>query len=136
MKNPASRTLTLNEEEMRTYGYKVIDHLVNHFQNQALKNPVALASREEMEALFLEAVPLEPSSANEVLEHVIENVMSNSSIISHPKAYSFVPGPSNFISTMADVLATGFNVFSGGWVASPAAAELENCYIELAAGNL
>lgn len=125
MKNPANRTLTLSEEQMRTYGYKVIDHLVNHFQNQAMKNPVAQASREEMEALFLEDIPMMPGSANEVLDYVLENVMPNSSIISHPKAYSFVPGPSNFISTMADVLATGFNVFSGGWAGSPAAAELE-----------
>ncbi|HAT71098.1 MAG TPA: decarboxylase, partial [Flavobacteriaceae bacterium] len=46
-------------------------------------------------------------------------------IVSHPKSYSFVPGPSNYVSTIADTLATGFNVFSGGWVASPAAAELE-----------
>jgi len=37
----------------------------------------------------------------------------------------FVPGPSNYISAMADSLASGFNIFSGGWAASPAAAELE-----------
>ena len=125
MKNHSNSTLTLSEQEMQTYGYKVIDHLVNHFKNQSLKNPAALASRKEMEALFLENVPMTPSPANEVLDFVIENVMSNSSIVSHPKAYSFVPGPSNYISTMGDVLATGFNVFSGGWAASPAAAEIE-----------
>ncbi|CAM1335247.1 protein of unknown function [Tenacibaculum aestuariivivum] len=36
-----------------------------------------------------------------------------------------MPGLSNFISTMADSLATGFNIFSGGWTISLAAAELE-----------
>jgi aromatic-L-amino-acid decarboxylase len=51
--------------------------------------------------------------------------VSKSTIVSHPKAFSFVPGPSNYISAMADTLATGFNIFSGGWAASPAAAELE-----------
>ncbi|MEX2350774.1 MAG: aspartate aminotransferase family protein, partial [Flavobacteriaceae bacterium] len=34
-------------------------------------------------------------------------------------------GPSNFISAMGDALASGFNIFSGGWAASPAAAEME-----------
>lgn len=125
MKNSTTNTLTLSEEEMRTYGYQVIDHLVSHFQNQETKKPMALATRKEMEALFLENVPLSPTPSNEVLDFVIEKVMANSSIVSHPKAYSFVPGPSNFVSTMADVLATGFNVFSGGWAASPAAAQLE-----------
>ena len=125
MKNSRTSTLTLTEDEMRTYGYKVIDHLVNHFQNQEFKNPMALATRKEMEDLFLEDAPSSPTPSNEVLEFVIDHVMTNSSIVSHPKSYSFVPGPNNFISTMADVLATGFNVFSGGWAASPAAAELE-----------
>lgn len=125
MKKAANRTLELDEAQMRSYGYRVIDYLVDHFQNQASKQPVALATREEMEKLFREDVPLAPSPADEVLDYVMQYVMPNSSIISHPKAYSFVPGPSNFVSTMADVMATGFNVFSGGWVASPAAAELE-----------
>jgi glutamate/tyrosine decarboxylase-like PLP-dependent enzyme len=55
----------------------------------------------------------------------MKNVMPYATLTSHPKSYSFVPGPSNYISTLADTLATGFNIFSGGWVGSPAAAELE-----------
>ena len=51
--------------------------------------------------------------------------MPKNNIISHPKSYSFVPGPSNYVSVMADTLATGFNIFSGGWAASSAATELE-----------
>ena len=59
------------------------------------------------------------------LDFVIDKVLKESNIVSHPKSYSFVPGPSNYISAMADTLATGFNIFSGGWAASPAASELE-----------
>ncbi|OAB80617.1 pyridoxal phosphate-dependent decarboxylase family protein [Cochleicola gelatinilyticus] len=110
---------------MRSYGYAVVDAIVEHFENQHTKPPVAVASRKEMDSLFLEAAPEKPSDANEVLQFVLDNVMTKSAIVSHPKSYSFVPGPSNYISTMADTLATGFNIFSGGWVASPAAAELE-----------
>ncbi|WP_418650124.1 hypothetical protein [Tenacibaculum aestuariivivum] len=56
---------------------------------------------------------------------MINNVIPNSTVVSYPKSYSFMPGLSNFISTMADSLATGFNIFSGGWTISLAAAELE-----------
>jgi glutamate/tyrosine decarboxylase-like PLP-dependent enzyme len=117
--------LELTKEEMRTLGYKAIDELVEHFDTQNSKLPVAEGSREDMDKLFLEDAPEESTDAMSVLNFVVDNVMSNSNIVSHPKSYSFVPGPSNYVSTIADTLATGFNVFSGGWVASPAAAELE-----------
>lgn len=118
-------TLTLSEEEMKAYGYKVVDSIVAHFKNQHKKDPVFNASRQEMDSQFLEQAPEYGTKSEEVLEFVINNVLEATDILSHPKAYSFVPGPSNYISAMADTLATGFNIFSGGWVNAPAAAELE-----------
>ncbi len=117
--------LELTKKEMTAYGYKVVDAIVEHFDTQHTKKPVAFASREEMDSLFLEQAPEQPSDAKQVLDFVLQEVMSKSAIVSHPKSYSFVPGPSNYVSAMADTLATGFNIFSGGWAASPAAAELE-----------
>ena len=115
----------LSLEEMKSYGYKIVDLIAEHWDTLKDKNPVTSATRKEMDNLFLQEAPDKGMNANDVLDFVMDNVIPNSTVISHPKAYSFVPGPSNFISTMADSLATGFNVFSGGWVASPAAAELE-----------
>ena len=115
----------LSLEEMKSYGYKIVDLIAEHWDTLNDKKPVTSATREEMDNLFLQEAPEEGMDAKEVLDFVMKNVIPNSTVISHPKSYSFVPGPSNFISTMADSLATGFNIFSGGWVASPAAAELE-----------
>ena len=42
----------LSEDEMRTYGYKVIDAIVNHFSTQEEKSPINLATRKEMDDLF------------------------------------------------------------------------------------
>ena len=117
--------LELSEEQMRTYGYQVVDALVAHHLNQDQKKPVAQASRAEMDSLLTETAPESASDFKEVMQGVMQNVMPFTNILSHPKFYSFVPGPSNYVSTLADTLATGFNVFSGGWAASPAAAELE-----------
>jgi len=121
----SKHTLTLSKSEMKDYGYKVVDAIVEHFETQHEKKPVSIASREEMDALFLECAPEKGTDATQVLDFVIEKVLKESNIVSHPKSYSFVPGPSNYISAMADTLATGFNIFSGGWAASPAAGELE-----------
>jgi len=117
--------LQLSKEDMKQYGYQVIDAIVDHFDTERSKKPVAFASRKEMDSLFNMEVPEEASSYQKVLDFVVKEVLPNSNIVSHPKAYSFVPGPSNYVSVMADTLATGFNIFSGGWAASPAAAELE-----------
>ncbi len=123
--NNLNSTLKLSKKEMQQYGYKIIDHIVEHFENQDSKKPVTIASRMEMDALLAEQIPDQPTPANEVLDYVMDRVIPYCNIVSHPKSYSFVPGPSNYISAMADTIATGFNIFSGGWAASPAAAELE-----------
>ena len=117
--------LRIPKQEMQQYGYKIIDHIVDHFETQNSKKPVTFASRKEMDSLLTENIPEDPTPANEVLDFVMNSIIPNSNIVSHPKSYSFVPGPSNYISAMADTIATGFNIFSGGWAASPAAAELE-----------
>ncbi|WP_298758628.1 aminotransferase class V-fold PLP-dependent enzyme [uncultured Psychroserpens sp.] len=117
--------LQLNKKEMKNYGYQVIDSIVDHFETEHLKKPVAYASREEMDTLFNIEAPEKETNFQDVLDFVVKEVLPNSNIVSHPKSYSFVPGPSNYVSVMADTLATGFNIFSGGWAASPAAAELE-----------
>lgn len=110
---------------MKDFGYKIVDAIVDHFETQDQKLPVTLASRKEIDALFMEEVPEKPMKAEDVLQFVLENVMPNSNIMTHPKSYAFVPGPSNYISVMSDALATGFNIFAGGWVGSPAAAGIE-----------
>lgn len=125
MKIDNKATLELSHSEMKEYGYEVVNSIVEHFATQNEKLPVVSGSREEMEQLFLEDAPEKPSDAKEILNFVLNEVMTKSNIVSHPKSYSFVPGPSNFISAMADGLASGFNIFSGGWAASPAAAEME-----------
>jgi len=120
-----SHKLQLNAREMKDYGYQVIDAIVEHFIDETKKQPVVFGTREEMDSLFKTEAPEEPMNYKEVMDFVVEKVLPNSTIVSHPKSYSFVPGPSNYVSVMADTLATGFNIFSGGWAASPAAAELE-----------
>src|SRR5690554_6722184 len=117
--------LELSKEDMQCYAYKVADAIVDHFDTQHTKSPVVHASREEMDEVFVETLPEEPSDPYQVLQYVLDEVMTHCNVVSHPRSYSFVPGPSNYISAMADSLSSGFNVFAGGWAASPAAAEIE-----------
>jgi glutamate/tyrosine decarboxylase-like PLP-dependent enzyme len=121
----ANPTLNLSTEEMRTLGYQVVDLLVAHFDSLSQQKPVTHATRYEMDWLLTEDIPEAGAPPQEVLAYVQKNILANSALLTHPRWYSFVPSPNNFVSTIADTLATGFNIFSGAWVSSPGAAELE-----------
>ena len=110
---------------MRALGYRVVDMIVDHFEQVDQKRPVTHATREEMDWLLQEPIPEFPTPVNTVLDHVETNIIRNSAHLDHARFYSFVPSPNNIVSTFADALATGFNLFSGAWVSSPGAAELE-----------
>lgn len=116
----------LKEEEMKALGYGVVDAVVAHFTGQDKALPVGdVESRKEAGEKLDAATPEEGKPIADVMHFVIEEVLKKSNIVSHPKSYAFVPGPANYISVLADQLATGFNVFSGGWMASPSAAMVE-----------
>src|SRR5258708_31598764 len=43
----------------------------------------------------------------------------------HPGFFAFVPSPGNFVSVMADALASGFNVFAGTWLEASGPTQIE-----------
>ena len=125
MSDKKHKHFSLSKEEMKDYGYKIVDLLAEHFDTLKNKDAVTTGNRAEMDDLLDDTIPYLPSPAEEVLKHVTQDILANASTTSHPKFYSFVPGPSNFISAMSDSLATGFNVFSGSWHGSASATKLE-----------
>lgn len=125
MSNKKKKHLSLSKKEMKSYGYKIVDILAEHFDTIESKNVASHGNRKQMDALLSEDIPYRATDADEVLNHVTKDILENVNLPSHPKFYSFVPSPSNFISAMADSLATGFNVFAGSWMSSSAATKLE-----------
>ncbi len=115
----------LPHDAMKALGYRIVDMIVAHFETLDQKRPITHATREEMDWLLQEPIPEIGTPVMEVLDHVERNIFENSAHLDHPRFYSFVPSPNNIVSTFADALATGFNLFSGAWVSSPGAAELE-----------
>lgn len=115
----------MSRERMKALGYRVVDMIVDHFQTVDDKRPVTHVSRQDMDWLLQEAIPELPTPVMEVLDHVEKNIFGNSAHLDHRRFYSFVPSPNNIVSSLTDALATGFNLFSGAWVSSPGAAELE-----------
>lgn len=117
--------LELSAEEMRRLGYRVIDLLVQHFAHMR-DGPVGAKGEPKQLLDLLSGEPAEtPGDPHALLARLEKDVFPNNLHVDHPRFFAFVPGPGNFVGTMADALASGFNVFNGTWLGGSAAAALE-----------
>lgn len=110
---------------MRNFGYRVVDLLVEHFANVRNEPVGAKGEPAKLVPLFGFDPPEKGRDPNELLAQLEREVFPNNLHVDHPRFFAFVPGPNNFVSTMADGLVAGFNVFNGTWLGGSAAAALE-----------
>lgn len=122
----SSAPLQLTPAEMRALGHRVVDLIVDHIEGLRDRKVSVQRPRAELAARLGEFAG-EPTLAGDVLTLVEREVLSSITAVDHPRFYAFVPGPGSFVGAMADALASGFNVFSGHWLAAsgPGAVELQ-----------
>jgi aromatic-L-amino-acid decarboxylase len=122
--------LEMSPAEMRALGHRVVDLIADHFADLPQKPVGAKGDPAVLRPAFLEPPPAQPVPGAEILARVEEEIFSRILNICHPRFFAFVPGPSNFVSAMADALASGFNVFNGSWLGGSSAAALELAVID------
>ena len=125
-----TNNLELSTEEMRSLGYRVVDLLADHLSRLRDKPVGAKGDPKVLRPALLGAAPAAPVPAGEILARLERDVFPNIMNICHPRFFAFVPGPSNFVSVMADALAAGFNVFNGTWLGGSGPAALELAVID------
>src|SRR5438132_1377526 len=117
--------VSLPLEEMQSFGYRVVDLIADHFANMQ-RGPVgAKADPAHVVSLFDRGPSETGRDPQELLAQLEREVFPNNLHVDHPRFFAFVPGPNNFVSTMADALAAGFNIFNGTWFGGSAAAAVE-----------
>ncbi len=122
---PEESGLVLESDEMRRLGYAAIDLIVDRWATLRDEVAWAGATREEMEARFREDAPEEGSPPQEVMERAAKEVMHFAGRIDHPRFFAFVPSSPTWPTVLADMLATGFNVFQGTWLESAGPSQIE-----------
>jgi glutamate/tyrosine decarboxylase-like PLP-dependent enzyme len=127
---PDPARLELSTAEMQRLGYQVVDLLVRHFAGMRDGPVGAKGDPRQLMALFSGPPSESPTDPHELLAQLQQDVFPNNLHVDHPRFFAFVPGPGNFVSTMADALASGFNVFNGTWLGGSAAAALELTVID------
>lgn len=127
--------MKLTREQMREIGYRTVDRLIDHFdtlpsQSTGRKPPPAELYPTLKMPFAENGMPFD--EAMQILER---DVFANRMNLSHPRFFAFVPSPSNFVSAMADALASGLNVFSGSWISGAGPAALEMTVVDWLAGQ-
>lgn len=117
--------LDLEPDQARAFGYRVVDRLVEHLEALPERDVVRRAGRAEMEALLREPAPEGPTAPEEVLERAISDVFGHHMPLNHPRFFGWVPGPTNFVSVMAESLVAAMNPFMGSWLVSPGPTQVE-----------
>lgn len=117
--------LSLTAEQMRSLGYRAVDVIIDHLMGLRQKPVSGGATRAQLDPIFRESVPRAAADPEEVMRFVEEKILTGVMHLDHPRFFAFVPGPGGFVGAMADMLASGFNVFASTWLEGPAAAEIE-----------
>src|SRR5580658_5288966 len=123
-------TLDLSPDEMRILGYRVVDLIADHFTHLSEKPVGAKGDPAVLRPLLRQPPPAQPVPPDEIFATLARDVFSNMMNVGHPRFFAFVPVPSNFVSVMADALASGMNVFSGSWLGGSGSVALELAVID------
>lgn len=122
--------LELSPHEMRALGYRIVEMLTDRFASLGEERVGAKADPAVLRPALLTPPPAQPISPDEIFAQLQRDVFPNMMNTGHPRFFAFVPVPSNFVSTMADTLAAGFNVFSGSWLGGSGSVALELTVID------
>jgi len=112
-------------ERMREIGYRVVDRLVEHLATLPNQRVGAKGDPASLLAALAEPAPERGTDFEAVLDQVERQILYHTMHVNHPRFLSYVPGPSNFVSAMADALVSGYNVFAGTWISGSGAAAVE-----------
>ncbi len=124
------KTLELSRKEMREFGYRVIDMLLDYYDERADKPVAEALDYQALDAILREPLPREGMSWQEALEQFERQVVDNSNRVDHPRFFAYIPLANNFVSVMADSLAAGYNIFNAVWRQGPGAAQIERLTVD------
>lgn len=115
---------------MQALGEQALAMVIDHVEGLRDQPTTTTMSRRDAEQRLRTPLLDAPTPPEELLDLLAREVFPNAFRADHPRFYAFVPSPSNFVSAVGDFLTSGHNVFSGHWLASSAASQIELTVLE------
>ena len=125
----ADSPLSLSAEEMRSLGYSAVDLLIQHLCTLDQTAPRGIINDFDPDAMLNRPPSQHGRPWREVIDELSSSVFIDRLQLHHPRTFSHIPSPGNFIASIADFLASGMNIFSGTWAQSRGPMTLERAVI-------
>ncbi len=127
---PKREALALSREEMREFGYQVIDQLIDYYDGRAERPVAGELDQAALDAILREPLPHSATPWREVLEQFKKQVVAPTNHVDHPRFFAYIPLANNFAGVMADTLAAGYNIFNAVWLQGAGAAQVERLTVD------
>jgi len=122
--------LRLPPEQMRELGYAVVDQLIEHFNTVGQNSVISSSDPDAVIQRIREPFTGAGKDPHQILKFVHEHVLHQGMQLIHPRFFAYIPGATNFVSVLADLLASGFDVFAGTRPLNEGPAEIEATTID------
>ncbi|HEX2088183.1 MAG TPA: aminotransferase class I/II-fold pyridoxal phosphate-dependent enzyme [Solirubrobacteraceae bacterium] len=117
--------LTLEPEELRRLGHRVVDAIVEHWERIGELPPIRTGDAARLRAAIGAPPPDAPGDPDAALDTLLQHVLPFVQHGDHPRFFARIGSPSNPVSALADALGAGLNVFAGSWAGGSGPATLE-----------
>jgi glutamate/tyrosine decarboxylase-like PLP-dependent enzyme len=121
----ARRQLRLSDREVQELGERLRDFIVKWHLGAAQASVGRMGTRAALEDQLAADFTAAGRPIDEVWRKVVDVVVPHALRLDHPRFFAFVPGPNNFVSVVADAIASACNIFAGSWIGGSGAAQLE-----------
>ena len=122
--------LGFSREEMREFGYQVIDRLIDYYEERAERPVAGTLDCDALDAILTEPLPKAGTPWPAVMEQFERQVVAPTNHVDHPRFFAYIPLANNFVSVMADTLAAGYNIFNAVWLQGAGAAQVERLTVD------
>ncbi|KAL7746708.1 hypothetical protein RI367_007988 [Sorochytrium milnesiophthora] len=121
----------MNPEQFRQHAHKVIDDIVDYYQNVGDQyNVVSQVEPGYLRPLLPDAAPQEPVPFDEVHKDLFDKIMPGITHWQHPNFFAYFPANTSFPAMLADMYSGALNPIAFSWICSPAATELETIVLD------
>ncbi|MEM1248344.1 MAG: aminotransferase class V-fold PLP-dependent enzyme [Acidobacteriota bacterium] len=118
------RGLDPSPEEMRRWGYRLVDLLVDDLSSLG-EQRVARAHAPNDFSQLDEPMPLSEQPFDECLDFLEAHVMPGLTRVHHPRFHAYLPCSGTYVGALGNFLASGLNSFVGSWLGGGSMAHLE-----------
>ena len=123
-------TLDPGEEELRGFAQEVLELCLAHWRTVPEQPVWKLPDAKALDRALRKPMPEQPGDRSAILAQLRDTVFAAQAKLSHPRFFAFVPGPSNAVSALADLLASAHNPLVGSWLEAAGPQTLERTVIE------